>query len=111
MIVVMPLDAAVVLVTAPPGEASTLARLLVDERLAACVQLVKIRSIYRWEGQVEDQPEELLLIKTRRSLADRVCARVREVHPYEVPEALVLPVASGLDPYLDWLLAETHQAP
>ncbi|KAF5065638.1 Divalent-cation tolerance protein CutA [anaerobic digester metagenome] len=104
----MPIDAAVVLATAPPGEAPALARLLVDERLAACVQIAGIRSIYRWEGQVEDQPEEVLLIKTRLSFADQVVDRIREVHRYEVPEALVLRVESGLDLYLDWLLAETR---
>lgn len=103
----MPTDAAVILATAPPGEGAALARLLVDERLAACVQLAGIRSIYHWEGKVEDQPEELLLIKTRLCLADRVAARIQEVHPYEVPEALVLRVEAGLDPYLDWLQAET----
>ncbi len=104
----MPIDAAVVLATTPPGEAPALARLLVDERLAACVQLTGIRSIYRWEGQVEDQLEELLLIKTRRSLADQVVARIREVHPYQVPEALVLGIEGGLDQYIAWLLAETR---
>ena len=107
----MPTDAVVILSTAPPGEAAGIARELVADRLAACVQLAGIRSFYRWQGRIEDEPEELMLIKTRRSLADAVIARIRELHSYEVPEAVVLPVEAGSADYLAWLTAETGETP
>jgi len=107
----MPTDAVVILSTAPPGEAAGIARTLVAERLAACVQLAAIRSIYRWQGNVEDEPEELMLIKTRRDLADAAISRIRELHSYEVPEAVVIPVEAGSAEYLAWLSAETADAP
>jgi periplasmic divalent cation tolerance protein len=98
----------VALTTAPDAEvAARIARALVEERLAACANLVpQLRSIYRWQGRVEDASEVLMLIKTR---ADRVAAlaeRLRALHPYELPELVVLPVAAGLDAYLDWVRAE-----
>ena len=107
----MPTDAVVILSTAPPGEAAGIARRLVEDRLAACVQLAGIRSFYRWRGRIEDEPEELMLIKTRRSLVDAAIARVRELHSYEVPEAVVFPVDAGSADYLSWLDAETGEAP
>jgi periplasmic divalent cation tolerance protein len=107
----MPTDAVVILSTASPGEAAGIARELVADRLAACVQLAGTRSFYRWQGRLEDEPEEIMLIKTRRSLADAVIARIRELHSYEVPEALVLRVEAGSADYLTWLAAETEEAP
>lgn len=104
-------DAVVILSTAPPGEAAAIARTLVAERLAACVQLAAIRSHYRWQGRVEEEDEQLMLIKTRRPLADAVIARIREAHSYEVPEALVIPVEAGSSDYLTWLSAETGRTP
>ncbi|REJ81543.1 MAG: hypothetical protein DWQ36_25185 [Acidobacteria bacterium] len=99
----------VVLSTA--GDADTAARIgraLVEERLAACVQLVPgLRSLYRWQGRVADDPEVLLLIKSRTSLFDRLCRRVRELHPYETPELVALP-AREESGYLAWLLGETE---
>jgi periplasmic divalent cation tolerance protein len=102
-------EVVVVLVTAPNEEAAErIARALVDERLAACVNLVgPIRSIYRWEGAVHEDAERLLVAKTRRSLLGHVAARVRELHDYDVPEVLALPVAGGSEAYLAWLLAAT----
>ncbi len=107
----MPTDAVVILSTAPPGEAAAIARVLVEERLAGCVQIAAIRSVYRWHGHIEDEPEELMLIKTRRHLAGGVIARIRELHSYEVPEAIVIPVESGSTDYLSWLSAETAETP
>jgi periplasmic divalent cation tolerance protein len=107
----MPTDAVVILSTAPPGEAATIARALVADRLAACVQLAAIRSIYRWQGRTEEEPEELMLIKTQRHLAGGVMAKIREIHSYEVPEAVVIPVEGGSADYLSWLSAETAEAP
>jgi periplasmic divalent cation tolerance protein len=107
----MPTDAVVIISTAPPGEAATIARALVADRLAACVQLAAIRSIYRWQGRIEEEPEELMLIKTRRHLAGGVIAKIRGIHSYEVPEAVVIPVEAGSTDYLSWLSAETADAP
>jgi periplasmic divalent cation tolerance protein len=103
-------DVRVVLVTAPTGDpAAALARLLVDERLAACVNLVPgVRSIYRWEGQVCDDREDLLVIKTASDRMEALVARLREVHPYAVPEVLALAVDAGSTRYLEWVLAETR---
>lgn len=102
----------IVLMTAGSAEeAERLARALVDERLAACVNIIgPIRSIYRWQGQVEDAPELLLIGKTRQDLVPALAERVRALHSYQVPEVLALPVIGGWPPYLRWLAGET-QAP
>ena len=84
-------------------EARTIASALVADRLAACVQLVPIESLYVWEGKVLDDDEVLLLVKTRADAFDRLRARVRELHSYEVPEVVMLDIAAGDAPYLDWI--------
>lgn len=101
-----------VLVTAPPGEpAERLARELVGRELAACVSRIgPIRSTYRWRGEVETAEEELLLVKTDRRLLDEVELRIREIHPYEVPEILAVPIESGFGAYLDWLRGSVRKA-
>jgi periplasmic divalent cation tolerance protein len=89
---------------AAEGDASALARTLVDERLAACVNvLAPMSSLYRWKGRVEEDREQQLVIKTAASRVAALQARVRELHPYEIPEFLVLRVESGSDAYLDWI--------
>ena len=103
----MDTDAVVILTTAPPGEAAGIARALLDDRLAACVQLAAIRSLYRWHDRIEDEPEALMLVKTRRQLATSAIARIRELHSYDVPEAVVIPVEGGSAEYLAWLAGET----
>ena len=101
--------ACLVLCTAPPDAAHDLARALVDERLAACVSLVPgLRSLYRWEGAVHDDPETQLLIKTGRGRLEALGARIRTLHPYEVPELLVLEPTGGSQAYLEWLQAQIH---
>ena len=98
-----------VLTTAPNAEVgAALARALVDERLAACVNLVPgVRSFYRWEGAVQDDAEVLLIIKTRADRCEALAARIDDLHPYDVPEVLVLPAATGSVPYLAWVETET----
>ncbi|HEY1077158.1 MAG TPA: divalent-cation tolerance protein CutA [Rhodocyclaceae bacterium] len=94
------------LLTNLPDEASAsvLAAHLVEHRLAACVnQLAPCRSIYRWQGQVEQANEIPLLIKTTRERYAAIEAAVRELHPYDVPELIAVPVALGLPAYLDWV--------
>jgi periplasmic divalent cation tolerance protein len=103
-------DVAVVVLSTAPGEteAARLARILVEERLAACVSRVPgVKSLYRWEGAIEDAEEVLLIIKTHSRRAPDLTRRLRELHPYEVPEILVIPVAAGLAAYLDWVRSET----
>jgi periplasmic divalent cation tolerance protein len=98
-------DAVVVLVTTPTSEAAAeIARALVEEGLAACGNVVPaIRSIYRWAGEIHDDAEALLVIKTERRVVPGLKARLQELHPYQVPELLVLPVEDGLGPYLEWI--------
>jgi periplasmic divalent cation tolerance protein len=73
-----------------------------------CVNVIgPIRSIYRWQDKIEDEPEHLMVIKARRADVDTIAARVRAVHPYDVPEVIALDVASGSPPYLQWLLEGT----
>ncbi len=99
----------VAFITAPDAEtAAGIARVLVEERLAACVNLVPgVRSIYRWQGRVEEASETLLIVKTRAERAAELEARVRALHPYEVPEVLRAAAVGGSAPYLDWVLRET----
>lgn len=100
----------VVLVTASsPEEAARVARALVDEQLAACVNIVPgLRSIYRWQGGVEDAEEVLLIIKTGRHLLAALTERVHALHSYTVPEVVALPIIGGAAPYLEWLAAEVR---
>ncbi|HYH25534.1 MAG TPA: divalent-cation tolerance protein CutA [Blastococcus sp.] len=84
-------------------------RTMVDERLAACGhQLSPIRSVYRWEGAVHDEPEARVALHTRRSLVPRIVARTSELHPYDVPCVIALPLIGGNPDYLAWIAAETR---
>ncbi len=97
-------EALIVLITIPQAQAPGLARSLVEEGHAACVnQLPGVRSTYLWDGRVEEADEMLLLVKTTGAGYPALERRVRELHPYEVPELLALPAVSGFGPYLDWL--------
>ena len=95
----------VLLSTFPSADkAAEVARILVEERLAACVNLVSgIRSIYRWQGAVSDDSEALAVIKTTPERYEALAARLLSLHPYEVPELIALPVLAGHAPYLGWL--------
>lgn len=98
-------DAVVVLTTiGADADAAALAQTLVDERLAACVNVLPpMTSIYRWNGKVDTAREQQLVIKTTTARLPSLEARLRALHPYEVPEFLVLRVAGGSDAYLEWL--------
>ena len=98
-------DKIVVLSTCDSEEkAVAVARALVEERVAACVNVIPgARSIYHWQGQVEDASEWVLVIKSRRDLFDRLKEALARVHSYEVPEVIALPVVDGSEAYLTWL--------
>ncbi|WP_022798658.1 divalent-cation tolerance protein CutA [Thermus islandicus] len=95
----------VVLITVPSEEVGrTIARALVEERLAACVNLLPgLTSIYRWQGEVVEDRELLLLVKTTTHAFPRLKERVKALHPYTVPEIVALPIAEGNREYLEWL--------
>ncbi len=91
-------------------EAARIARDIVSSRLAACVNIVKgIRSIYRWQGKIEDEDEVLMIVKTRRDLFGELKKRVKELHSYSVPEIIALPIVEGSEEYLKWLQEETKE--
>lgn len=101
----------VVLVTVPNEEAAEkVAKTLVDERLAACVNILPgVRSVYRWQGKVEDERELLLMVKTAADRLPGLMERIKEVHPYSTPEILALPVDTGSQAYCDWVVEETRR--
>ena len=90
--------------TATAEDAGKIAAALVEERLAACVQIVEpITSVYRWQGRVEEEKEVLLLIKSARDLVPRIAELLDRIHPYEVPELIATPIEEGSSVYLSWL--------
>lgn len=99
----------IVYITAPnEDEAAKIARALVEESLAGCVNIIRgIRSIYRWQGKIEDEEEALLIAKTRGELFAKLEEKVKKIHPYSVPEIIAVPVLRGQKDYLDWLSACT----
>ena len=102
-------DAVLVITTLSNSDAAAeIAKKLVGEKLAACANLIPaVRSIYRWQGKVQDDNEVLVLIKTQQRHYDRLKARLLELHPYELPEVIALPIERGHQAYLDWILRET----
>ena len=102
-------DALLVFTTLPTADkAAEIAKVLVEEKLVACVNVLPaVRSIYRWQGKLHDENEVLVLLKTRAEHLERLKLRLLEVHPYELPEVLAVPVESGYQPYLEWLAGET----
>lgn len=101
-------SALVVLSTFPDADsAARVARTLVDDRLAACVNLIpSVRSIYRWQGAISDEAETLAVIKTTAGRYAALAARIAELHPYQVPEIIALPLVEAHPPYLAWLAGE-----
>ncbi len=101
----------VIYCTTPLDMADAVADTLVESRVAACVSIVpRIRSVYRWQGKVEREDEALLMIKTTEEHTEAVIDRIRRVHPYEVPEAIALPIVAGLPEYLDWLTDQVGES-
>jgi periplasmic divalent cation tolerance protein len=106
-------DALELHITAPNTDvAAKLAHALVEERLCACVNIVPgVRSVYRYDDKIWDEPEVLCVAKTRPALFERVCERVMELHPYDVPEILAFNVDDGSPAYLLWLRESTTPQP
>ena len=99
----------VVLVTAASKqEAETIAHALIEAKLAACVSLLPVQSIYTWQGQVHQEDEWQLLIKSDLTLFTELEAKVRAVHSYEVPEIIALPILAGSKPYLTWITEQVR---
>jgi periplasmic divalent cation tolerance protein len=105
-----PAEFLVVLVTMPDADtAARLGRTVVEEKLAACVNIIPgLRSLYEWEGKLCDEAEVLCLFKTRRALYPALRDRLSGLHPYQVPELIAVPLAEGNEPYLAWLAAGTR---
>ena len=105
-----PTQALLVIATCPDEAcANRIALAVVEAGLAACVNLLpRVQSVYRWQGNIESASEVPLLIKTTAGRYTELEAAIRELHPYNVPEIIALPIAQGLPAYLDWLAAETR---
>lgn len=97
--------------SAGPDEAKRIAVEIVGERLAACANILpNMESVYWWDGKLQNDSETVLLLKTRKELADAVIRRVKELHSYSVPCAVALPIVEGNPDYLDWIKEETKVA-
>lgn len=102
-------DHALVICSCPDsGAADSIARYLVGEKLAACVnQIRNVNSTYEWQGKVQSSDEILLVIKTRPTVYPKLEAAIRKMHPYELPEVIMVPITAGLPDYLAWIDAQT----
>jgi periplasmic divalent cation tolerance protein len=98
-------DYIVVLITTPNiNEARKIAKTLVQEKLAACCNIIeKVNSIYFWKGNIEDDTESLVIVKSKKDVFDTLSKRVRELHRYTVPEIIALPIIAGSESYLEWM--------
>lgn len=101
----------VVLITVPKGEGKRIARAIVESRLAACVNIVTgLTSIYWWKGSIEEDEEELLILKTRTDIVKKLIDEVKKIHPYTVPEIIALPIVDGNPDYLKWVDDEVYSS-
>jgi periplasmic divalent cation tolerance protein len=93
----------VAFVTASEKDSGRIAKILVEQKLAACINIISVESIYRWNEKIEDERENLLIIKTTESKIDQLKKTIKEIHSYEVPECIILPIEDGLPDYLNWI--------
>jgi periplasmic divalent cation tolerance protein len=106
---VQPVKAVVVLTTTPHRSGDAIAQALISEHLAACVNILETRSLFRWKGEMNREDEELLIIKTRTDKVGETVERICHLHTYELPEIIVLPLIGGYEPYLQWIGQETGE--
>lgn len=99
----------VILSTVPQEKSEAMARALLDKRLVACINTLPVRSFYHWKGEFCDDREQLLILKTTQKKAEEVIAALKEMHPYDVPEIIAIPVIAGHAPYLEWVHEETKK--
>ena len=100
----------VYVIAADEAEAHKIGRTLVEEKLAACANMLPVKSVYRWKGDIEEAGEVAIFLKTRSSLADKVIERVKELHSYEVPCIVTLPIEKGNQEYLKWIEETTEKS-
>lgn len=94
----------VILVTAPDrSQAEAIAQTLIETKLAACVTILPVHSVYTWQGEIQKDDEWQLLIKSDLDRFPDLEAKIRQIHPYEVPEIIALPILAGSQPYLQWI--------
>jgi periplasmic divalent cation tolerance protein len=93
---------------APPDRSEEIAKALIDDALAACVNITGVKSYFRWEGESCAEKEDLLIIKTRKERMKEIISKITELHSYEVPEIIALPIIGGYDRYLEWVLEGTR---
>ncbi len=109
MATTMTTDCCVVMITTPDAAlAKRIADMLIDKRLGACVQVTNVDSTYRWSSEVHRTPEVLMLVKTRTALLGELVDQVREMHVYDAPEIVALPIIGGAADYLHWVDSETR---
>ncbi len=95
---------AIVLITSPKDRAKDIAKFIVEQKLGACVNIVKdVDSIYWWQGKIEESEESLLIVKTIKQNIVLLIEKVKEIHPYSVPEIISLNIESGIESYLKWI--------
>ena len=100
----------VFITTGSVEEATQIAKVLVDQRLAACVNIVpKILSIYRWQGKIENDTETKMIIKTKSNLVNQLIQEVKNIHSYDICEITVVPIISGNPDYLKWIAESVHE--
>lgn len=98
----------IILSTASESEAPAIAQALVMQHLAACINILPVTSVYRWQGDLCRDREHLLIIKTVKRNVETVLLEIRKLHSYELPEMVVIPVTGGYPPYLEWVAGETR---
>lgn len=103
-----PSEIVVIFCTAPHDISESMARALVEQRKVACVNVTPVRSYYRWKGEFCADNEDLLIAKIPKKDSTAVIALIKSIHPYELPEIIVLPVIAGYAPYLQWVYQETQ---
>jgi len=107
--IVMPEVVTILTTVAQEKDAVRIADMLLRDNLAACIQETTIRSRYKWKGEIRCDPELLLLIKTTADRAETAITAIRKIHPYELPEIILLPVVGGLAEYMNWVHVETRE--